>query len=196
MTKEEFFKYFAARFGVDTWQRNILWFNEANDIDDMAFCYVPQHLEELFIRQEIPDDWNNSIVCVEFLNEYTLDDTYKINDKMWINPIYKDLLEKGQKNPQDRGKIAEEIVMRACNLKNAAAPSCEEFNTKLTVLEKEALAWIRAKIQNEGNISVVKAIQETNISRPIWTALLSKMKEYNFAEVENQGVKGTRIKFN
>ena len=105
------------------------------------------------------------------------------------------MLEKGQKE-ENKAKIAEEIVMRSCRLKTAAALSREEFSTKLTTLEKEAFTWLREKIADEGNISIVKAIQETNISRPIWTALLGKMKEYNFAEVENQGMKGTRIKFN
>lgn len=195
MTNEELFEYFATRFGLNDWQRSVLWIDTDSDIDGTVFCYLPRHLEEVFIRQEIEDDWDNNVVCAEFLNEYKFDDVYQTEGRLWVNPIYQDLLEKGQKE-ENKAKIAEEIVMRSCRLKTAAALSREEFSTKLTTLEKEAFTWLREKIADEGNISIVKAIQETNISRPIWTALLGKMKEYNFAEVENQGMKGTRIKFN
>lgn len=44
-------------------------------------------------------------------------------------------------------------------------------------------------------ISVSKISEETKISRPIWKNLFLKLEKNNIATVENQGVKGTLIKF-
>ena len=38
-------------------------------------------------------------------------------------------------------------------------------------------------------------IEKYSISRPVYNNLLSKLKEYNIAEVVSQGMKGTYIKF-
>ena len=49
--------------------------------------------------------------------------------------------------------------------------------------------------EREGNISISKILLETSISRPVFKNLLRKMEECNYAQIENQGVKGTYIKF-
>lgn len=72
----------------------------------------------------------------------------------------------------------------------------EEFFNALTVNETTAFEAIREEIGLSGNISVVKMIQKTNLSRPVWTSLLQKMEKFNIAIVKNQGVKGTYIEFN
>jgi hypothetical protein len=64
-----------------------------------------------------------------------------------------------------------------------------------SALKNLALAGIRDEIGNEGYVSVVKMIQKTNISRPVFTSLLSKLQTFKVAVVENKGVKGTYIKF-
>ena len=71
----------------------------------------------------------------------------------------------------------------------------EEFFNALTTNENIAFEAIREEIGLSGNISVVKMIQKTNLSRPVWTSLLQKMEKYNIAIVKNQGVKGTYIEF-
>lgn len=195
LTLTELFDYLKYNLGED-WQRNVLFIDYEKDADYWVYIYVPTLFEAVWHSQlrEIADDFENRVVSADFINEYHYPDNYcDLDQKTWVNPMYKDLLIRGQTERPE--VIANEILMRACRLKNAAAPSCEEFNEKLTTLEREALKAIRTKIADEGNISVVKMIQETDISRPIWTALLGKMKEFNFAEVENQGVKGTHIKF-
>lgn len=195
LTLTELFDYLKYNLGED-WQRNVLFIDYEKDADYWIYIYVPTLFEAVWHSQlrEIADDFENRVVSADFINEYHYPDNYcDLDQKTWVNPMYKDLLIRGQTERPE--VIANEILMRACRLKNAAAPSSEEFNEKLTTLEREALKAIRRKIVDEGNISVVKMIQETDISRPIWTALLGKMKEFNFAEVENQGVKGTHIKF-
>jgi GTP-sensing pleiotropic transcriptional regulator CodY len=63
----------------------------------------------------------------------------------------------------------------------------------LTNNEQTAFEAIREEIGSSGNISVVKMIQKTSISRPVWTSLLAKMEKFGIAQVKSQGVKGTYI---
>ena len=69
----------------------------------------------------------------------------------------------------------------------------DEFFKALTVNEKTAFSAIRETIGLSGNISITKMIQKTNISRPVWTSLLTKMEKFGVAQVKSQGVKGTYI---
>lgn len=69
----------------------------------------------------------------------------------------------------------------------------KDFYNALTDNEKNAFIAIRETIGLSGNISIVKMIQKTNISRPVWTSLLAKMEKFSIAQVKNQGVKGTYI---
>ena len=69
----------------------------------------------------------------------------------------------------------------------------DDFFNALTANEKQAFNAIREEIGLSGNISVVKMIQKTNLSRPVWTSLLAKMEKFGIARIKNQGVKGTYI---
>ena len=69
----------------------------------------------------------------------------------------------------------------------------DDFFNALTANEKTAFQAIREEIGFSGNISVVKMIQKTDLSRPVWTSLLQKMEKFGIAQVKNQGVKGTNI---
>ena len=68
-----------------------------------------------------------------------------------------------------------------------------DFFNALTENEKIAFSAIREQIGFSGNISVVKMIEKTSLSRPVWTSLLQKMEKYGIARIKNQGVKGTNI---
>ena len=68
-----------------------------------------------------------------------------------------------------------------------------DFYKALTDNEKIAFQSIRETVGLSGNISIVKMIQKTNLSRPVWTSLLAKMEKFGIAQVKNQGVKGTYI---
>ena len=69
----------------------------------------------------------------------------------------------------------------------------DDFFNALTETEKTAFLAIREEIGFSGNISIVKMIQKTGISRPVFTSLLTKMEKFSIARVKNQGVKGTNI---
>lgn len=68
-----------------------------------------------------------------------------------------------------------------------------EFFNALTENENKAFIVLTEEIGSSGNISIVKMIQKTNLSRPVWTSLLQKMEKYGIAQIKNQGVKGTHI---
>ena len=68
-----------------------------------------------------------------------------------------------------------------------------DFYKALTENEKTAFLAIREEIDLSGNISIVKMIQKTNLSRPVWNSLFAKMEKFGIAQIKNQGVKGTHI---
>ena len=71
----------------------------------------------------------------------------------------------------------------------------DEFLNMLTDAEKEALKIVmNYLILGEGNISVSRLVEESNLSRPVFKGLLQKMKDTDIAEISNMGVKGTYIK--
>jgi ribosomal protein S25 len=73
--------------------------------------------------------------------------------------------------------------------------SKDNFLKNLTNTETKALYSIFKEIHEEGNISLSKMVDKYSISRPVYNNLLSKLKEFNIAEVVSQGMKGTYIKF-
>ena len=81
------------------------------------------------------------------------------------------------------------------NEKDYVATPFKDFYDKLTNREIQGLNGIIKRIQNEGDISLFNLIAETGISRPVFTSLLNKLKEYNMAEIVSRGTKGTHIKF-
>jgi len=92
----------------------------------------------------------------------------------------------------ERGTIEERL--RKFEVYGGGRPKVAEFLANVTKTELSALKSIVAAIGVEGNFSIVKMIQSTGISRPVFTSLNQKLKEYGIAEVENQGVKGTHLK--
>ena len=56
-----------------------------------------------------------------------------------------------------------------------------DFFNALTDTEKTAFQAIREEINLQGNISIVKMIQKTGISRPVFTSLLTKMEKFSIA---------------
>lgn len=79
----------------------------------------------------------------------------------------------------------------------AEAPNLtKDFYKDLTESEDKAFQFIREALNfQNGYISIVKLIQKTNISRPVYTSLLLKMEKFGIARVKNCGVKGTLIEW-
>ena len=71
-----------------------------------------------------------------------------------------------------------------------------DIKSILTKTEQKALDIIINNLEDgiAGNISISSLVGNSSISRPVFKNVLQKMKDNNFAEVDNQGVKGTHIK--
>lgn len=73
----------------------------------------------------------------------------------------------------------------------------KDFYKDLTESEKKAFDYLTINLNSQnGYISIVKMIQKTNISRPVYTSLLTKMEKFGIAQIKNCGVKGTLIEWN
>ena len=68
----------------------------------------------------------------------------------------------------------------------------------LTSTEKKVLNFIIQDFNGsaEGYIRVNQATEKYNISTSVFRTLFYKIKEYNIAEINSRGVKGTFIHFN
>lgn len=73
----------------------------------------------------------------------------------------------------------------------------EGFLESITPAQLNALKQVALKIEKavEGNFSIVKLVQESEISRSVYDTAFVKAKQFRIAEIKNQGVKGTYIKF-
>lgn len=70
----------------------------------------------------------------------------------------------------------------------------DSFFSSLTNKEKIAWNYIKENLEkNILNISILKAIEETGISRPVWNNLFSKIEKNKIAVIHNMGVKGMKI---
>lgn len=87
-----------------------------------------------------------------------------------------------------------EIMRASLNEFCPSAPTKKEFLSKLTNAEERAYYAIVHSIGSEGNVTISKLVDSTNISRPVYNNLFNKLKENNIATVTNMGVKGTYIK--
>lgn len=129
-----------------------------------------------------------------------------------INPLYKKLLEKlklgmnmsyeerwekvqswgSDEQVEYLQNVLEEIFIQYLEFKSGIQ---EELFNSLTKTEERALIYVLETIGEEGNISISNAIAGSGISRPVFTALFDKLDRYHGAQIKNQGVKGTYIKF-
>ena len=111
-----------------------------------------------------------------------------------LNEMKKECATHGRNRADE--KLITEYVIEIVKLALNPVPPKEEFLSNLTDAEKEALQVINNNLpEREGNISISKVLLETSVSRPVFKNLLRKMEECNYAQIENQGVKGTYIKF-
>ena len=72
------------------------------------------------------------------------------------------------------------------------------FLKSLTKLEKRALNTLLhngyLNEYGEGNVSITKLCADSEVSRPVFKNIFTKLKDYNIASIQNKGVNGTEIK--
>ena len=94
-------------------------------------------------------------------------------------------------------KAIKEGVVKIIELALVDNVSYDVFREFLTKTEVKAFDWLLNELGSEKNITlnVSKVIEETSISRPVWTKLFAKMEKERVATVKNMGAAGTEIKF-
>lgn len=142
--------------------------------------------------------------CINLKKDYHINYLWNILDGKEIpdlNEVIKDLKKIKEDcqcfniNKANEQLMANSIIEIIRVSLNPVVPK-EEFLLNLTENEKEALKVIVNNLpEREGNISISKLLNQANVSRPVFKNLLRKMEECNYAQIENQGVKGTYIKF-
>lgn len=182
ITKEEFVAAFA--FGKDADFKAYYFIITPIEMSDIWQGFKPKEQMDfpmvIDIRSMIerPELWKR----VQESNEI---------NTIIINPLYSEEMREPCLNATTR------ILSKALRCKDLRAQVAirEEFFHHLTDNERCAFDAIWQDIAPEGNISVVRMMQQINLSRPVFTSLLQKMEKYNIAEVTAQGVRGTHIKF-
>ena len=99
---------------------------------------------------------------------------------------------KNNEEPKQIKQLIEKITIDI--LRMAVTKDIDEqyFLQCLTPKEKIALdSLLNCLDEGEGNVSIVKMVEKSGVSRPVFMGLIQKMKDHKIAEVKNMGVKGT-----
>ena len=173
----------------------------------IAACYLPTE-EELYttlphfdnniidIRELLSLIVNKNTIAIElFLSPYKIiNNKYEeiLNNEIFINKELLFLSENATLIDNIKKSI-KNIILQSFDL-----PSQEgEFIKQLTKTEKKVLLNIINDFNNnEGDIIVSQATEKYNVSTPVFRTLFYKLKEYQIANVDSRGVRGTHIKFN
>ena len=188
--------------------------DNSNDKPTIAACYLPTE-EQLYLSINNPIiSINQDILLIDIrifmtlfkennkiLKEMFLSKYIKINDiyekeyhDLFLNKELLFLLE----NKDNVLKIFKENIIRTIK-KSFNIPSNETlFIHRITSTEKKVLNIIINELNDkpEGDIIISQLINKYNISRPVFTSLFYKLKNYNIATIDNRGVKGAHIIFN
>lgn len=97
---------------------------------------------------------------------------------------------------EERKQLFIDFIANIINLASEEKTKEETFLQDLTMLENKALLSIIKELKDgEYYLSISNLVALYHISRPVYTTLLAKLKEFKIAIVENKGAKGTYINF-
>ena len=89
-----------------------------------------------------------------------------------------------------------DFIANIINLAEEDQTKEEQFLQDLTPSEYKALISILKEANDEDYyLSISNLITTYHVSRPAYTSLLNKLKDFKIAVVENRGTKGTYINF-
>ena len=209
---QEEYKKFCNKYGED----RILWVAAAPNCEGISLdltintpataCYLPTE-EELYNI----NIYDNKIIDIRTLISTAINiktslfnsilSPYKI-----INPKYKEyindefftylkiiILDNDELIINKMKNIIKNIIQ--ININNISQE--QEIINILTKTELKVLSLIIKDFNglNEGDIKVSQATEQYRISTSVFRTLFYKLKEYNVAEIDSRGVKGTHIIF-
>lgn len=157
--------------------------------------YIPD-IEELCLNiPKIYPSWDSNNSMFIDIRNYLIFEEVTIKT---VNPIYSNIYNKyfsiANKELNKQGII--ELIKAADFQFNKKQNPYSTFIESLTKNERDALSAVLSNLnkEKEGYVSIVKLVEQTKISRPVFKNLFIKMEKNNIAEIVNSGVKGTYIK--
>ena len=170
-------------------------------------CIIPTE-EELYNNSPLPLTAIDIRTLVDFINnKNTFIYEWLLSPYKIINPKYEYLFNQDLLNTiqllflNNNKDIINNIknIIKQIIIKYFDSPTQEqELLSIITDTERKALKYIIEDFNNnsEGDIKVSQATLKYNISTSVFRTLFYKLKDYNVAEIDSRGVKGTHIKFN
>ena len=199
--KEELASIYIKKNSIDIQRKIYQDIKEYEKIPNslLAFSVCRKHIMLYLYSQN--NSFTQSLIIQQDYYKYYL---YQVKNNQCspnFNQIKEDLknlpmlITSSEEINQHKERIAD-VVFRIVNksfTETKKKMTKEDFVNSLTKTEKKAFEFLLTKLSNgEGVVSISQLILETNISRPVFKNLLSKMGEV--AEINNLGVKGTYIK--
>lgn len=174
-----------------------------------AFCYIPTKDDFYFLQEKSLPQYSIDLRMLCNLLNTINDNTSELFSTRYkiINPKYeKDFQELSEimnsyflsSNPKKNIEQLKTFIKNFFdNIINNQNDNLDIFIKELTKTEIKALNLILSLTRdNEIETNISQLVEISAISRPVFNSLFYKIKQYKIAEVDNRGVKGTRIKFN
>lgn len=141
------------------------------------------------------------IIDIRYLYEYIHKQDNLVLESLssqnrYINPIYQSIFDTNILL-QDNLSNTQQMIYNIIHLDNKQKSKEEIFFKNLTALEEKALKYICNTLDTTNNpyLIISQLVMNSNISRPVFTTLLNKIKHFDIGTVERKGVKGTYVAF-
>ena len=211
-------------FGAFTYDKVNYGFAKDNNDVKIYLYYIPS-IDDICFQKNINDINNLKIENITFFDirkilMYYQEDRH-IFESLFskyhlINPKYQEIYNKYFKREKIVGgkKVGKDWIIRdgyyisLTNIRKGILELVENsivvnpiktnnIEEKFTKTEEKALNVILNELgeKKEGNISISNLIEKSKISRPVFKNTLLKLEKNELAKIDNQGTKGTYIRF-
>lgn len=211
-------------FGAFTYDKVNYGFAKDNNDVKIYLYYIPS-IDDICFQKNINDINNLKIENITFFDirkilMYYQEDRH-IFESLFskyhlINPKYQEIYNKYFKKEKIVGgkKVGKDWIIKdgyyisLTNIRKGVLELVENsivvnpiktnnIEEKFTKTEEKALNVILNELgeKKEGNISISNLIEKSKISRPVFKNTLLKLEKNELAKIDNQGTKGTYIRF-
>ena len=211
-------------FGAFTYDKVNYGFAKDNNDVKIYLYYIPS-IDDICFQKNINDINNLKIENITFFDirkilMYYQEDRHifeSLFSKYYlINPKYQEIYNKYFKREKIVGdkKVGKDWIIKdgyyisLTNIRKGILELVEnsiivnpiktnDIEEKFTKTEEKALNVILNELgeKKEGNISISNLIEKSKISRPVFKNTLLKLEKNELAKIDNQGTKGTYIRF-
>ena len=211
-------------FGAFTYDKVNYGFAKDNNDVKIYLYYIPS-IDDICFQKNINDINNLKIENITFFDIRKILMYYQEDKHIFeslfskyhlINPKYQEIYNKYFKREKIVGgkKVGKDWIIKdgyyisLTNIRKGILELVENsivinpiktnnIEEKFTKTEEKALNVILNELgeKKEGNISISNLIEKSKISRPVFKNTLLKLEKNELAKIDNQGTKGTYIRF-